>query len=180
MRMIVEDFYTYSGSINSAMLVITDDGRTENIRRNGFDHGVMLIANLYNDCSSRDARDIDIYSFEDESRLVYMHMNTNYKSPESDDEETAVRYDFTFCNESRQHVKDVVSETLNGHSDGSKKVTINISFVETFALSDKELSESVESWLPATYDFDNDELVFDVATEAAPGDRDYENEDVPF
>jgi hypothetical protein len=160
MRMIVEDFYTYRGTMNSAMLSILDFGETENIRRDDMYHGVNHVANLHSICSSQDARDIDIYSFDDESRLVYMRMNTRYRDPESKDGETYVKYELTFCNASRKHSSDVVGAILKGHDKGSEKVLISISFVETFAISDEEVLDSVGFWMNAKYDFDNEEVVF--------------------
>jgi hypothetical protein len=179
--MIVEDFYTYAGTINSCMLVINGDGQAENIRRNGFDHGVHHIENLYNDCSTRDARDIDIYYADDESKLVYMQ-KASFPAKEKDSEKLSHEYTFTFCEKSRKYVTDIIRETIDLHDMSKDDVKITILFVDTFGIDDDELEETVRSWLPATYDFENDEVKYDVVTEPsiAKGWTEDENENMPF
>jgi hypothetical protein len=142
----------------------------------------MHIANLYNDCSSRDARDIDIYSCDSESNLVYMHMNRLPDEDGQDIKDATVKYEFVFCTDSRDKVLGVIDETMKMHHERDEDVSIKISFVETFSVSDDDISSAVDSWLNAGYDFDNDEVKFSVVTEPSVVDgwSDYDEKDMPF
>ena len=83
MYMVVTDDYSYSGHWNDAMLEIQDDGETKNIRRHDETIGEYEIAaNLHNQCSSRDAMDIDLYEIDSEDNLVCMQMKRKFEKTE--------------------------------------------------------------------------------------------------
>ena len=158
MYIIVNDHYSFYGLFANAMLVISDDNQCVNIRREDeISIKPTFTVNIANQCSSRDAMDIDLYEIEDEDRLVYFENKALRRivdeKPELYDQEVVL----TFNNKSKIHEKEVV-EHLKSKIEYIKSFTVE--YKDAFEVTKEESVGIIKEWTGMDFDPEDNSLTF--------------------
>jgi len=142
MFLITEDSYHYYGLFLNGMMQVLEDGRVLNIRREEAT-GTKLILNLFNQFSSRDALDADLYDVEKEDNLVYYAEKAEREIVNDQPVFKNIRIVLTF-NEASKHLADKVVKRL--YEEKIDITDIDVKVVKTFISDSDEVVETVKKW----------------------------------
>lgn len=167
MYIIVQDQYSFYGLWNKGMMGVGEDGRLVNIRRDDSVVNAVNVCNLFNECSSRDAMDIDLYEVDDESKLVYFQETAERRMVKVGDEEKPELFNkkvTLIFNKDSVAYKDIIVDYLV--EKDIKKTNIEVLERGTFKVLDDEAVDAVSKWTGMTLNpKDNTLLCLDTAEE---------------
>ncbi len=152
----VQDDYSFYGLWLNGMMSIEDDGTLKNIRRDESELNGSLVCNVFNQCSSKDALDGDLYDFESEERLVYYAEIAERKDVDGDIQIVNKQIKLTF-NEKSAEMKDLVV-LLMEQEPNVKSVEAVV--IPTFVLTDKEAVDAVKEWTSMDLDVKTNSVTY--------------------
>ena len=161
------DSYSYHGLWLDAMVSVDADGKMINIRRSEKPDSGVSLGNIFNQCSSRDAMDADLYEFDNEDRLVYYKETAERKIVDGKPELFSYKIRLTF-NKKSESLKDIVIAKLN--EEGRDIVSIDTEVVETFAVPGDEVVHTIKEWTGMDFNLETKEWTYTEPTEMLEGD----------